>query len=215
MKKDFSNISIWKVYITLIVLTVFLTFSINYLFISSDLYYQSYAEQIATDRIAEMFEFSKKWQWLGYILIPPLVLTRISFTATCLYTGYFLANIAKVRFNNLFKIALVADFVFVLSAFIKLIILIFFKEVGTLDDLQFQPLSLMELFDQNSIDEFLIYPLSLINVFELLYCLTLAWLQTCIIEQSFGRSLKMVVSSYGTGLLLWALFIMFFTINLG
>lgn len=216
MSKKYNNLGIpktWKLLLFLTGIVVLNTLAFNYLFISDSIYYQSFGEKLATDRIANLFEQSHKWQWLGYIFIPIIVLIRVGFTAICLYTGLFIANI-KVRFRDLFKVALLADFVFVLAGVVKLIILIFFKEVNTLDDLQFQPLSLMELFDKKAFDALFIYPLSLISVFELLYWLALAWLLTSLVEKPFGSSLKMVASSYGIGLLLWVLFVMFLTVNL-
>jgi hypothetical protein len=168
---------------------------------------------MAVDRIAKMFEMSQKWQWIGYVFTPIVILIRISFTAICLYIGCFLVN-SKIRFKELFKVALIADFVFILAGIAKLVILIFFKNVSKLDDLQFQPLSLMELFHRNSVDKLFVYPFSLINVFELLYWLVLAWLLSGLLEKPFGNSLKRVASSYGTGLLLWVLFVMFLTVNL-
>lgn len=203
----------WKYFLLLAVFYVLISFAINYLFLTDGLYYQSLGEQLATERIAKMIEVSQKWQWLGYIFLPIIILIRVCFTAICIYIGCFLANI-KVRFNELFKIALLADFVFVLAGIIKLVILIFFKDISTINDLQFQPLSLLELFDRISVDTLFIYPLSLISVFELLYWWVLAVLLSTIINKSFGASLKAVASSYGIGLLFWVLFVMFLTVNL-
>jgi len=203
----------WFFFLLLIGSIVLTTSGINYLFLSDGIYYQSFGERLATDRIAKMIEQANKWQGLGYVFIPMVVLIRVGYTATCLYTGLFVAEL-KVRFRDLFKVALLADFVFVLAGLVKLVILIFFKEVNTLDDLQFQPLSLIQLFDKGSVDALLAYPLSLISVFELLYWLALAWLLTWVVEKPLGSSLKTVASSYGTGLLLWVLFVMFLTVNL-
>jgi len=146
-------------------------------------------------------------------LIPLLTLIRIAFTTTCLYIGCFFADL-KVSFSALFKVALLADFVFVLAGITKLVILIFFKDVSTLNDLQFQPLSLLELFDKNAVEYYLIYPLSLISPFEILYWVVLSWLLVEVISQPIGKNFKTVAFSYGTGLLLWVLFIMFITIHL-
>ena len=203
----------WKYFLLLSGINVLLTITINYLFNTEELYYQSFGEQMAANRIAKLIELSLKWQWIGYALIPMVVLIRIGFTSICLYTGYFLVNI-KVRFRDLFKVALLADFIFILAGLTKLVILIFFKEVNTLEDLQFQPLSLLELFDRKTVDVIFIYPSSMISVFELLYWLVLTWLLTGINELQFGSSLKTVASSYGSGLLLWVLFVMFLTVNL-
>ena len=205
---------------SLVVLSIFLLFSINFLFIKNDLYYQSFGEQITISRIDQMLDLSKKYQWLGYAVIPFVILMRVFYTSVFLYIGIFFTEL-KVEFSKLFKIALLSDFVYVLSAFAKLVILIFFKEVNTLEDLQFQPLSLMELLQTKSIDPLFVYPLSLINVFELGYFLVLAWLLISVINEAsrerpinFGKSLKLVTASYGSGLLLWVVFVMFITLNL-
>lgn len=203
----------WRVLLLFSSLNVFLFFSLNYLFFSEGLFYQSFGEQLAVDRIEKMFEMSQKWQWVGYLFIPVIVLIRVSFTSTCLYIGCFLAN-RRVYFRELFKVALLADFVFVLAGIAKLVILIFFKDVGKLEDLQFQPLSFLELFPRNSVDKLFVYPFSLLSVFELLYWVVLAWLLSGLLEKPFGNALTRVASSYGAGLLLWILFVMFLTVNL-
>jgi hypothetical protein len=167
-----------------------------------------------------MFSVFLKGRWIGYAIIPLFVLLRAFYTSVFLYIGIFFTEL-KVDFGKLFKIALLADFVYVLSAFAKLVILIFFKEVNTLEDLQFQPLSVMELLHVKSIDPLFVYPLSLLNLFELAYFLALAMLLVNVINQAneertlhFSKSLKLVTASYGSGLLLWVVFVMFITLNL-
>jgi len=213
MDTSFVKYNTWNYFLLISGINVLLTLIISYLFNSDELYYQSFGEQMAANRIDKMIELSFKWQWIGYAFIPIVVLIRISFTSLCLYTGCFLVNL-KVRFKELFNLALLADFIFILAGLTKLLMLIFYKEVNTLEDLQFQPLSLLELFDRKTVDVIFIYPSSMISIFELLYWLTLTWLLTGINELPFGSSLKTVASSYGSGLLLWVLFVMFLTVNL-
>jgi len=203
----------WKYFFLLTVFAILITFAINFLFVSDGLYYQSFSERLATERIAKMIELSRKWQWLVYVFLPVVILIRICFTAICIYIGCYLANI-KVGFKELFKVALLSDFVFVLAGIAKLIFMIFFKDISTISDFQFQPLSLIELFDKESVDALFIYPFSLISVFELLYWLVLAGLLSSVINQPFSKSLKTIASSYGIGLLFWVLFVMFLTVNL-
>ena len=210
---DFTSINPWRTLVFILILFLILSIITNLFFATDSLYYQSLGEVLSTDRIAKLIAQIRKWQWLGYAFIPIVAIIRISFTATCIYIGSFIANI-KVDFRNLFKVALFADFIFVLAALIKLIILIFFKEVNTLEDLQFQPFALANLFDTKTIDQLLVYPLALANLFELLYWLALAWLLTGVIKQPMKKTLKTVASSYGTGLLLWVLFIMFLNVSL-
>jgi len=132
----------WQLFIALSVLGILLTFSVQYLFFSDELLQQTFGSQLAYERINAMFALSRKWQWVGYAIIPVVILLRVFYTSVFIYTGLFFADIST-GFVKIFKIALWADFAFVLSGVAKLVILIFFKEVSTLHDLQFQPVALL------------------------------------------------------------------------
>ncbi len=210
---SFLKYSSGRIYLLLTTFFLLLTFGINECFMSEEIYFQSFGEKLATDRIIKMIDFSLKWQWTGYVVIPLVILIRVNFTAVCIFIGNILCN-SNIRYRDLFKAVLLSDFVFVFAGIIKLVLLIFFKQVETLEDLQFQPFSLLELVDQSKIEPFLLYPLSLFSVFELLYWFVLAWLLSRLINRSFAFSLKRVAVSYGAGLFLWVLLVMFITINL-
>lgn len=207
-----------------LILTIFwigISLSIQYLFLDNNiLFYQTYGEQLTLSSIDRILNLSRKWQWFGYIFLPIIILLRVFYLSVFLYIGLFFYEV-EVEFGKIFKVSLLADFIFVLSTFTKLVILIFFKQVNTLDDLQFQPLSIMELLNKKTVDPLFVYPLSLINIFELGYFLILAWLLVGVINESnekrpvkFGKSLQLVTASYGSGLLLWVLLVMFITLNL-
>ena len=84
-----------------------------------------------------------------------------------------------------------------------------------LNDLQaFYPLSLLNLFETQELDKWLIYPLQLVNLFELVYWLVLAYGVSQVIEMPMQRAFGIVAASYGSGLLVWVVFIMFLTISL-
>lgn len=210
----------WILLLVLCMVNALLAFSFNYLFVSDVLYYQTYGEQLALSRIDKMLELSKKWEWLGYVFIPIILFVRVAFTSLCLYIGIFFVEI-DLKFSKLFKIALLAEFVYFLSGFAKLVVFIFFKEVSTLNDLQFTPFSLLNIFDKNAIDPLFVHPLGMLNIFNLVYFLVLAWLLKDLINeekenlsQKYGGALKLVVTSYGSGLLLWVVLGMFLTLNL-
>jgi hypothetical protein len=46
------------------------------------------------------------------------------------------------------------------------------------------------------------------------YIIALAYLMREVIESDFAQSLKLVLVSYGTGLLIWVIFITFLTVSL-
>jgi len=207
-------------FLLLILFSIFLALAIQILFVSEAIYYQSFGTQLDIVRINKIVESANKYKWLSYAVLPVLILIRVFYTSIFLFIGIFFTEL-KAEFSKLFKIVLLADFVYVLAGLVKLVILIFFREVNTLQDLQFQPLSAMELFNAKTIDPLFVYPLSLLNVFELSYFLVLAWLLVGVINEAneertlrFGQSLRMVTASYGSGLLLWVLVVMFITLNL-
>lgn len=210
----------WKTYIILSVLSILITYAINSIFLTTDLYYQLFGERLAFERIDDMLNIHKRWQGVSYIILPFFVLLRAFYTSIFLYTGIFFTEL-KIEFCKIIKVALLSDFIYILAGLVKLIILIFFKQVNTLDDLQFQPFSIMELLNKNTVDPLFVYPLSLINIFELGYFLILAWLLVGVINEAngerpvkFGKSLQLVTTSYGSGLLLWVVLVMFITLNL-
>ncbi len=210
----------WPLFVSLSALGILLTFAVQYLFLTDTLLHQTFGGQLAFERVSAMVSLSKKWQWVGYAAIPVVVLLRVFYTSVFIYTGLYFADIAK-GFGRIFKVALWADSVFVLSGVAKLVILLFFKEVSTLHDLQFQPLSVLELTDQSAIDAIFIYPLSLLNLFELGYFVALAWLLRDMLNAEQpeirvhrGETIRLVTLSYGSGLLLWVIMVMFISINL-
>lgn len=211
----------YKIYLILLFFITILTFAVQFLFLGNDnMFYQTYSQQLTLSRIDQMLELSKKWQWLGYVVMPVIILLRVFYTTIFLYIGVFFTEL-KIEFGKIFKVALLADFVFVLAALAKLVILIFFKEISTLEDLQFSPLSVMELLDSKTVDTMFIYPLSLLNIFELGYFLILAWLLFAVLNEAneerpvkYGKSLQIVTVSYGSGLLLWVVLVMFLTLNM-
>ncbi|MCU4166123.1 hypothetical protein [Carboxylicivirga caseinilyticus] len=163
---------------------------------------------------------NKKYGWISFLLIPLLLLFRIFFTSIFLYIGTYFSEI-KIDFSKHFKVALIADFIYIISGVVKLAKLVLFKNVSNLQDLQYTPLSIMSLFEYNTVDPVFIYPLSLLNVFELVYFLVLASLLVIAIKESkhlqpikYGKSLQLVVSSYGSGLIIWVLLVMFVSLNM-
>ncbi|QIA09591.1 hypothetical protein [Draconibacterium halophilum] len=203
-----------------IVINVGLAFAINWLFVDKTLYLQTYGAQITETRIEELFNSMRHLTPIGYAILPMVVIVRIFYTSIFLYIGIFISEL-KIEFRQLIKIALLADFVYVLSGLIKLITLIFFKQIYTLKDLQFQPFSVMELIDKKMVDPLFVYPLSLLNLFELGYILILARLLVKVINEANGerfvtikKSLKLVILSYGSGVLILVLVVMFITLNL-
>ena len=161
-----------------------------------------------------MLDRGKKWQWLSYAFLPILVFVKILFVVICFSIGCLFLNIEN-GFKKFFSIATNAEFLFVVPAVIKLLWFSFIKTSYTLQDLQyFSPLSLVNFFNPIGLNPWLIYPLQLLNAFELLYWVVLAYQLKEVLGESFSNSLGFVAKTYGTGLFIWVILVMFLIVSL-
>lgn len=192
----------------------FLSVTSEYLLISDDLFYDFLGQQLAYERINEIINEGKKWKWITYALLPLLILFKIFFTSVCLSAGGFVLGIQH-QFKRFFEIAIYAEFVFLLPSIAKLLWFALVYTNYTFEDLQyFSPLSVFSLFNPKEIEPWFAYPLQLLNFFELLYWFILAYQLKEEIGKSFAGSLGFVASTYGVGLLIWVVLVMFLTVSI-
>lgn len=198
-------------YLVISILTIFIAALSSSMFISEELFYNSFSDLISVDKIDEIMQISKRWVLLGYAFVPLTILLRSLYTATCLYSASFFGK-STLQFKDCFTISLKADAVFLLA---NIAILIYWSLVGvnTIEEYSVNPFSLLRIVDSANIERWLRYPLLQISLFELLYWLTLAKFLSIASVKPFGKSLAFVVGSYGVGLLLWIVVVMFLTIN--
>jgi hypothetical protein len=178
------------------------------------LLYLSLAESLTNNQIQEIFAFQIRWHWLEYLIIPIILLIKTSLIASILYMGIFFFSKIPITFKQLWNFVIIAEFIFLIVPIIKTIWFYFFQTDYTLEDIQyFYPLSALNIVGYKGLEPWLIYPFQIINLFELAYWLILAYFIGKITENNMDRGLKIVASSYGSALLLWAAVIMFFTLN--
>lgn len=177
-------------------------------------------ENYTTSQVNMYFETKQKWQWFSYSIIPIFLLIKISIIASILYIGTFFYSKAKVTFKQLFNAVVKAEFVFLGVGVLKIVWFYFFQTSYTLEDLQyFYPLSALNIVGYKGLEAWFIYPLQVLNLFELAYWLLLAYFigKLAFTEKDKGKpmdlGLKIVASSYGSALLLWVVVVMFFTLN--
>jgi hypothetical protein len=204
-----------RVFFPVICLLISLNIYINNRFIfTRDLFYQTFGEQVAFERIQSFLDMRDRLAWVGYACVPVILLIKASFTALCIDIGLlFTKRSEPVSFKKLFKVALVGELAFVSAIFIKSAWIYFLIEPGTLTDVQhFYPLSLGFLLD--GMPQWLTYPLLTINLFELAYVLLLAAGLNIYMGKGYRKAFTITLFSYLTGLLLWSVLVMFFSINL-
>ncbi|MBV2195316.1 MAG: hypothetical protein KUL78_02275 [Flavobacterium sp.] len=177
-------------------------------------------ENYTTSQVNMYFETKQKWQWFSYSIIPIFLLIKISIIASILYIGTFFYSKAKVTFKQLFNAVVKAEFVFLGVGVLKIVWFYFFQTNYTLEDLQyFYPLSALNIVGYKGLETWFIYPLQMLNLFELAYWLLLSYFigKLAFTEKDKGKPMdlgfKIVASSYGSALLLWVVVVMFFTLN--
>jgi hypothetical protein len=179
---------------------------------------QNLSSTLTEDQILEFFSFQKKWEWLSYGFIPLFLLIKTALVATCLYMGAFFFSKGNFTFKQLWSIAVKAEYVFLLVGVLKIVWFYFFQTNYTLEDLQyFYPLSGLNIIGYEGLEPWYIYPLQVLNLFEVAYWLVLAYF---VGELAFKKEtypmqegLKVVAISYGPALLLWVALVMFLTLN--
>ena len=79
----------------------------------------SLSEQLTAEQINEVLSFKDKWQWVGYVFVPILLLIKISVTALLIDIGCLFYN-EKLPYKQLFRMVLLGECIFLAVPIIKL-----------------------------------------------------------------------------------------------
>ena len=121
----------------------------------------------------------------------------------------------KNSFKEVFRIVIIAEFVWLIPSFITLIWFGFIDtDYGLVDVQCFKPLSLLNFFEASEIESWLIFPLQSLNLFEIAYMFVLAIGIKRILKKGYIEALNFTVPVYGTALVIWIVFVTFLSINL-
>lgn len=199
---------------SMILIILFDTYFRSFL-LTRDIFYDFYAEQLSIDQIENFLNSRDEWAFLSYIILPLIYLIKISLTAICVYTGIYFYQNEGISLKDIIRIVIKADLVFFIPALIKLLWFSFINTNFSLVDFQyFMPISLLSIFEVSQIEKWLIYPLQTLNIFELVFWLLLGYQLKPLLKKDFSESLKLILASYGSGLMIWIIFVVFFVVNL-
>lgn len=183
------------------------------LILTEQIYYNTYGEQVALDRIERFVNMQQRLAWIGYLLLPVIMAVKISLIAICLNIGT-LSSEYRISFRQLFRAAVMAEGVFVIAAVVRTVWVIYFMDVQTLQDAQmFYPLSLLNVLDPENLEPWLLYPIQILNGFEILYWFVMAKFMQPVLNKSYRGSLGFVLSTYGVGIIVWIVLVTFLSIN--
>ena len=181
--------------------------------LTKEVYYNTLGEQLTIERIDALLEKQAEWKWVSYVLIPVMVAFQAFLVALCLNCGTIMMNY-KIRFRPLFTLVLRSSIVFLLWK-LALTFILLFSKVQFFDDLEtLNKFALAGFVNKESVPTWLMYPLSIINIFEVAFWVLLTFGMSRILQRSFKGSLGFVLTTYGLGLLIWMVFIIFLQLNL-
>ena len=186
----------------------------DYLLVSDELFLNEFSKSFTSEQLREMLGQRDNLKWLGYLILPLYYLLKFLLVTCCLSISVFFIT-DKFEFKRMVYITGKSELVFLVSAIIKLLWFFLIQTSYTLRDLQyFYPLSVLSMFNPNSLEPWLIYPFQVMNLFEVIYWVVLAHLLSKEIpELDMNRSMAAVMSGYGTGLVIWIALVMFLTIT--
>ncbi|UJP66776.1 hypothetical protein [Mongoliitalea daihaiensis] len=169
--------------------------------------------EIPENVLLDMLEDMQYWNKFSILLTFLILSLKCFLMALILYAGLFFANRHQgIKLGSLFMIAVYAESIIVLGGMLKVFL-------GTLSDLTysefslFAPLSVLSLLDITSVKPIWYYPLQLLNLFEVIYCLLLIYFFSNELDFKRSESSKLVMSTYAFSMSFWMVLILFLTLN--
>lgn len=165
-------------------------------------------ETVAYQILQEQGRFGafKLLNGLKYMSIPFGYVVKLSIIAFILWSSAFMFGY-KISFSQMWKIAIIGEFVFLFAEFTKIVWLIIVPYEPTIWDIQaFYPLSIMSFFDINSIPQNWVYPLQSINIFEPLNWLILVFSIHYTANKKLDYAYAIVFTAYVPAFLTWLVY---------
>lgn len=167
---------------------------------------------IGEDVKVQLLERYQSTRWLSFLLVPVLLLLRLSLVTLCLFIGgYFFVEMSGKRFVDWWGVATVAQAV-ILTYSVILCILNLSAESNKAMELT-KYTSLLFLGGEK-LESWVRLPLSAVNIFEVLYWIVMSLFVGKLSGTKFGKSFKFVMSTYGVGYLFYIALLMFLLLYL-
>lgn len=160
----------------------------------------------------QLLEQYQKTRWISYLLVPVLLLLRLTLVTLCLFIGsFFFAEMNGKKFKDWWKVAIIAQSIMLAYSVILCAVNIGF---GTNKAMELTTYTSLLFLGGESIEPWVRMPLAAVNVFEVLYWIVMALLVGRLCRTKFGKSFKFVMSTYGVGYLFYIALLMFLMLYL-
>lgn len=202
------------VFLLFLLLTFLISFIIQEFILTSQIVEDYLAESLSISLAFELADLRNKWDWLNYVLLPIIFILKFILISGWILSGTILYGY-KVSFKSIYDAVLVSEFVWLIPSIILIIWFGLFDSDYSFTDVQyFRPMSLLNIFDISSLNNWLIFPLQSINIFQVLYLLVLTFMLKLTLNKGFKETLNFSVPVYLSAVFSWIIFITFININL-
>ncbi len=212
--ETYFSIKSWKL-LSGIILANLLLLWLSQTLINETVFFNTYSDQLTYERSMELFAKMKSFSWTAYLLTPLILLIKFSVLTLIIYIGVFFSDMQKeISMGKVFTVVVASEVIILFASVAKLLWFTFFAGNYTLDEMGFfYPLSLINLFTQSEVAAYWVYPLQLVNIFQLFYILILAAGLSKISTIKRETTDRIILSTYFPAMALWVVLIMFLTIN--
>ncbi|GAB5553646.1 MAG: hypothetical protein Sapg2KO_32370 [Saprospiraceae bacterium] len=209
----FFSLSPWLSFVLACVISGLLVFFQQEVLLTEALFYNSFGEQMAYERIEEMIAQQQSFRWLSYALIPVFLVVQLFLISLCLNVGTILYEY-KIGFKKLFGMMAQASVWLALVGVLQLLPL-YFSDIQTLDQMgRIDWFSLAALFSEANLPLWLLLPLKLLSLLTVFTLLLLAGGMHYLTGHPYHKMLGFVTLTYGLGMILLVLLLVFLQLNM-
>jgi len=203
----------WWYFFFLCVFVIVMNYISKTILFKNDFYYEILGEQMSYDRIKEIITTNNKYEWVGHVFTPFFYLLKFLMITVCFKIGLIFYDI-KISWGKLLNWVIKLETIFLLPSIINIVWFSFISTDYNYQDIQFfYPFALINIFNPQEISQWFIYPLQVLNVFEIIYWYALIKLFTTETKHKFWKMFEFVFYTYGLSLLVWMVLIMFLSVN--
>lgn len=209
MLKKYFKLNTWLILGLILVAELIYNMVIKTYLFSDKVVYNSLAEQLTLEQINTALVGIRSNTVLIFFLALLQPLAEIGLITVCIAVGTLLFKY-NVTFKQVFDVVVKSFFIFTLSRLPIFVNLVFF-DVEKFGDLNYIPqFSLAEWFGETSVPPWSLYPLQLLNIFQLGFILLLTAGFNLLDQRGFGKWFLLTLCTYGVGLAIMVILTGFF-----
>lgn len=201
-------------FITLILAILFLAEFTKFWLGIDNLVYNNLLSNYDSEKAANVLKNIEKWELISYLAVPIFIFIKVQIITLILNMGIFFSEV-ELKERVILGVVLKAEFIFVFSGFIRVIMLSFNFDTPNLNLIQtYSILSLSNFFDLEQVSTWYHYPLKTISIFECIYIMFLIVFISKEAKIKIRKGFLIVAGSYIPALVLWLTILVFIHINI-